>query len=56
MNGRYYSAYELTKYRLSEDAVDVLDEWIDWLLTGTLDPDGVVAMFRKGVHELGSSR
>ncbi len=50
--GRHYNAYELTKYRLSDDALEVVGEWLEWLLTGTLDPDGVLAMFRKDVQAL----
>lgn len=51
--GRHYNAYELTPFRLSRDALGVMDDWVAWLLTGGLDPDGVLAMFREGVANLG---
>jgi hypothetical protein len=51
--GRHYNAYELTPFRLSADALAVMDDWVAWLLTGNLKPDGVLAMFREGVAALG---
>lgn len=50
--GRHHNAYELTSYRLGDEALAVIDEWLEWLLTGRLDPDGVIEMFRSGVRAL----
>ena len=50
--GRHYNSYELTKFRLSDDALEVIDDWIEWLLTGTLSRDGVLQLFRDGVANL----
>ena len=50
--GRHHNAYELTSYRLGEEALAVIDEWLEWLLTGRLDPEGVIEMFRSGVRAL----
>jgi hypothetical protein len=37
---------------LSAGALAVIDEWVEWLVTGRLDPDGVLAMLRKDVRAL----
>ena len=29
-----------------------MDEWLEWLLTARLDPEGVIEMFRSGVRAL----
>jgi hypothetical protein len=50
--GRHHNAYDLTRYRLSAGALAVIDEWVEWLVTGRLDPDGVLAMLRKDVRAL----
>ena len=50
--GRHHNAHEVTPHRLSEGALDVVDEWLEWLLRGTLDSDGVLAMFRGEVANL----
>ena len=50
--GRHHNAHEVTPHRLSESALDVVDEWLEWLLRGTLDSDGVLAMFRGEIAKL----
>ncbi len=50
--GRHYNSYELTPYRLSDEALAVLDEWISWLLTGELGEDGVLAGIREELLRL----
>jgi hypothetical protein len=44
--GRHGNAFAPTPYCLSNDALDVLDEWLDWLTTGLVPADGVLAMIR----------
>src|SRR5205807_1023610 len=36
--GRHANAYELTRFRLGDEALVLLDEWLAWLMTGQLDP------------------
>jgi fermentation-respiration switch protein FrsA (DUF1100 family) len=50
--GRHHNSYELTKYRLNPDAFDVLDDWVAWLLTGVLDSEGILQMFRRDIRGL----
>ena len=45
--GKHYNAYRLSPFRLSNEALDVFDEWLAWLLTGELDPDGVITLIRE---------
>lgn len=34
--GAHYQSFERTGFRLSEDASLIVEEWLDWLITGTL--------------------
>lgn len=40
-------AYQLTEFCLSPDALMLMDEWLDWLLTGGLPGDSVLADLRR---------
>lgn len=44
--GRHHDSYVPLKYALSEDAMDVIDEWLEWLMRGTLCQDAVLADIR----------
>lgn len=35
--------FEMTGYSLGKDAVSFLDEWLSWLISGTVEKDGVLA-------------
>lgn len=37
---------EVTQYRLTADAGEVIEEWFSWFRTGVLSEDGVLAYFR----------
>lgn len=45
--GRHHDSYELTDWVLSADALAVLDDWVAWLLTGTLVANSVLAWMRE---------
>jgi hypothetical protein len=49
--GSHYSNYELTDFVLSEDALVIMGECLDWLFTGELESDGVIDSFRKELLE-----
>lgn len=51
--GRHTDTYELTGYRLTDEALKLLDEWLMWLQTGVLDAAGVLSMLRKDLPSLG---
>ena len=50
--GKHHNAYEWTPYHLSEEAIDILDEWILWLLTGRLKKDGILSDIRQELLRL----
>jgi hypothetical protein len=50
--GNTADAYELTNFSLSEAALTILDEWLEWFFNGKLDQEGVLFLFRKELAEL----
>jgi hypothetical protein len=45
-------SYQILDYRLSEQAIDVLEDWISWLRTGKLHSDGQLYAAKQLVQEL----
>lgn len=45
--GNHHDSYELTPFRLCDDAMLVLQEWLDWVVTGVLDEKSVLEVFRS---------
>lgn len=45
------AGYELTRYRLSKDALIILDEWLTWLMSGNATPpaDSLLADIRNAL-------
>lgn len=41
-----------TEHQLTDDALTVLDEWIDWHITGTLAADGILTDIRQHLAKL----
>ena len=50
--GRHYNSFEATKFRLSDDALQLVDEWLQWLLTGSPPKDGVLMDVRSELSKL----
>jgi hypothetical protein len=50
--GKHHNSWSPTDWRLSTDALVVLDEWLVWLFTGKLDPNGVLNVLRNGIREI----
>jgi hypothetical protein len=44
--GRHHDSYSPMGYALTEDALDVVDEWLEWLGRGVLCEDAVLADIR----------
>jgi len=42
-------AFEVTRFRLSEDAVRLITEWYAWLISGEIPPGGVLEWIREGL-------
>ncbi len=45
--GKHHDSIEITKFRLSEDAMAILDEWITWITTGLLPKNGLIFPVRQ---------
>ncbi len=45
-------AYKCTPFCLGSDALKILDEWVQWLMTGCLQSDGVLDYLRKELLKL----
>ena len=46
------AAYRLENFRLGDEALAFLDEWVEWLVTGTLPGDSLLASIREGLGNL----
>ena len=51
--GTHYNSYELTGYKLSEDALEIMDEWLAWLIHGRFpnEEDGFLFGFKSYADE-----
>lgn len=47
--GRHQNAFELTPYRLGDEALGLLDEWFLWLLTGFVPSESSLQILREGL-------
>ncbi len=45
-------SYQWTPHCLSEDALMILDEWLQWLIEGSLPEDSLLGMYRDGLTDL----
>lgn len=50
--GKHYNSYELTDYVLKQDVIDLINEWIDWLITGEVDEDSILNEIRNDLLSL----
>jgi hypothetical protein len=46
------AAYRLETAKLTDEALTFLDEWVVWLLTGSLPPESILGMVREGFSSL----
>lgn len=45
--GKHHNSYRPAGYKLSDEALDLVDEWIDWLRVGLLDAGSALAAARE---------
>jgi len=50
--GKHHDSIELTEYRLSDEALNILDEWFNWLIYGNLDPDSNLYYLKDSIKNL----
>ena len=48
----HYKAYKLSGFRLSDAALEVIDELFSWLIWGGVPPDSLIAMYREEIEKL----
>lgn len=46
------AGFRIEPYRLGAEALGLLDEWLQWLVTDTLSGDSILAMIREGFAKL----
>jgi hypothetical protein len=49
--GAQPTSYMLSNYRLSADAMDIVDELLGWLVWGGVEPDSLIALYRSEIEE-----
>ena len=50
--GRSPQHFVQTPWRLSDEALEVFEDWLTWMRTGTLDPDGTLKTVQDMLREL----
>lgn len=50
--GKHHDSIELTDFRLSDDALQLMDEWLDWLIYGDFAEDSLLLDFKQGIKEI----
>jgi hypothetical protein len=51
--GRHQNYYEVLPWFLSDQALAIVDEWLDWLRTGEFDETSELLLYRTMLQELG---
>ncbi len=49
--GAHYNSYESSSYKLSEDALRIMDEWVEWYMKGALKAGGDIVTFQELISE-----
>ncbi|HLM44605.1 MAG TPA: hypothetical protein VK458_12095 [Myxococcaceae bacterium] len=50
--GHHHDTYEATSYCLSKGALELVDEWLQWLMTGRMSQEGILLGVREGLMRL----
>jgi hypothetical protein len=48
--GAHHDAYRLSGFRLSDEALEIVDEMIDWLILGGVVEDSLIALYRQEIE------
>lgn len=48
--GAHYNAFKLSEFRLSDEALGIMDELIHCIFWGGIEKDGFIAMYREGIE------
>ena len=50
--GRHHDSYEWTKHCLSDPAMEIIDQWLHWLIENELPEESELLYFREQIAEL----
>ena len=50
--GTHYNSYELSESKLSDDALEIVDELMQWLILGAVDKDSCIALYRAEIEAI----
>ena len=50
--GTHHDSYQLTEYKLSSGALEVVDELLQWLVWGGVHEDSLIAMYREEIESI----
>ena len=48
--GTHHDSYKLSEFKLSDDAVEIIDELLQWLIWGGVEKDSLIALYRDGIE------
>ncbi|GLQ71364.1 hypothetical protein [Vibrio penaeicida] len=49
--GNHYKSYKHTGYRLSKEALEVIDDLLVWNLKGGVPPDSIIITYREIIED-----
>ena len=49
--GTHNNSYDMSEYKLSNSALEIVDELVHWLLYGGVSTDSLIAMYRNEIEE-----
>lgn len=50
-SGAHHQAYKISEYKLSEEAMGIVDEQINWLIYGGLSKDSIILDYRELIEQ-----
>ncbi len=48
--GAHYNSYKLSEFKLSDDALEIVDELLHWLIWGGVYKDSLIALYREEIE------
>jgi len=50
--GAHYDSYKLSDFKLSDGALEVVDELLGWVIHGGVEEDSLIALYRSEIEQL----
>jgi hypothetical protein len=54
--GTHYNSYEISEYKLSENAIEIIDDFLNWLIWGGVPADSLIRDYRKELEAIFSTQ